>query len=191
MKLAAEIYRTSSQMMAYMPGKLADILDAARQAGRELAREGGVSPETLALVQQPLDENATVLEMANLSWRSLVEAGLTPAQFEKQDRAPRPNSLKTLMAILKIGFNPQKAAGKTGVLQFNFTGDVTGSCYFSIAGGRIEAFEGQAGRADLKVDAPFGIFADIIEGKLDGEQAFFDGRYKMEGDVGLMGLFGK
>lgn len=190
-KLAAEIYRTSSQMMTFMAGKLEDILNATEQAGSELVKEMRVKPETLALVQQPLEENAKVLEMANLSWRSLIDAGMTPAQFEKQGRALRPNSLKTLMTVLKIGFNPQKAAGKQGVLQFNFTGEVTGSCYFKVADGRIEAFEGQADKPDLKVDSAFEVWADVIVGKLDGAQAFFEGKYKVEGDVGLMNLFGK
>jgi multimeric flavodoxin WrbA/putative sterol carrier protein len=190
-KLAAEIYRTSSQMMTFTTGKLGDILNATEQAGRELVQEGRVKPETMALVQQPLDENATVLEMANLSWHSLVDAGLTPAQFDKQGRAPRPDSLKTLMTMLKIGFNPDKAAGKKGVLQFNLTGEVAGSCYFKVADGRIEAFEGQADKPDLKVDAAFEVWADVIAGKLDGAQAFFDGKYLAEGDIGLMNLFGK
>jgi len=190
-KLAAEIYRTSSQMMTFMAGKLEDILNATEQAGSELVKEMRVKPETMALVQQPLEENATVLEMANLSWRSLIDAGMTPAQFEKQGRALRPNSLKTLMTVLKIGFNPQKATGKKGVLQFNFTGEVTGSCYFKVADGKIEAFEGLADKPDLKVDSAFEVWADVIAGQLDGAQAFFDGKFKAEGDIGFMDLFGK
>ena len=189
--LAAEIYRTSSQMMIFMAGKLEDILNATEQAGRELVMEGRIKPETMALVQQPLDENATVLEMANLSWHSLVDAGLTPSQFERQGRAPRPDSLKTLMTILQMGFNPQQAAGRKGTLQFNFTGEVTGSCYFEVADGKIKAFEGQAGKPDLKVDAAFEVWADIIAGKLEGAQALFDGKYRVEGDIGLMNMFGK
>jgi len=189
--LAAEIYRTSSQMMIFMAGKLEDILNATEQAGRELVLKGRVKPETMALVQQPLDENATVLEMANLSWHSLVDAGLTPAQFERQGRAPRPDSLKTLMTILQIGFNPRQSAGRKAILQFNFTGEVTGSCYFKVSDGKIEAFEGQAGKPDLKVDAAFEVWADIIAGKLEGSQAFFDGKYQVEGDIGLMNMFGK
>lgn len=189
--LAAEIYRTSSQMMIFMAGKLEDILNATEQAGRELVLKGRVKPETMALVQQPLDENATVLEMANLSWHSLVDAGLTPAQFERQGRAPRPDSLKTLMTILQIGFNTQQAAGRKAILQFNFTGEVTGSCYFKVSDGKIKAFEGQAGKPDLKVDAAFEVWADIIAGKLEGSQAFFDGKYQVEGDIGLMNMFGK
>jgi putative sterol carrier protein len=95
------------------------------------------------------------------------------------------------MTVLKIGFNPQKAAGKKGVLQFNFNGEVTGSCYFKIADGKIEAFEGQADKPALKVDSPFDVWADIIAGKLEGAQALFDGKYQAEGDISLMGVFGK
>lgn len=190
-RLAAEIYRTSSQMMTVTKDKLVDILAATVQAGRELACEMKVEPETLARVQQPIEEAETVLALANLSWQGCIDARLTPAQSEKRGRAPRPDSLKTLMAVLKIGFNPGKAAGRKGVLQFNFTGTVPGSCYFRVAGGKIEAFEGQADRPDLRVDSAFEVWADIIAGELDGAQAFFDGRYKAEGDIGFMDLFGK
>jgi multimeric flavodoxin WrbA/putative sterol carrier protein len=190
-RIAAEIYRTSSQMMTVTRDRLADILAATEQAGLELARDMKVTPETLARVQQPIEAVETVLELANLSWQGCIDAGLTPAQFDKKGRAPRPDTIKMLMAVLKIGFNPGKAAGKKGVLQFNFTGAAGGSCYFSIAEGRVEAFEGQADRADLKVDSAFEVWADIIAGRLDGAQAFFDGKYKAEGDIGLMNLFGK
>jgi multimeric flavodoxin WrbA/putative sterol carrier protein len=190
-KLAAQIYRTSSQMMTFMTTKLDDILNATEQAGHELVTDMNVRPETLARIQQPLDENAAVLEMANLSWQGCIDSGLTPAQFEKQGRAPRPNSLSTLMTMLKIGFNPLKAAGRQGVLQFNFTGDVRGSCYFKVADGKIEVFKGTSDSPELKVDTPFEVWADIIAGKLDGAQAFFEGKYKAEGDIGLMSLFGK
>lgn len=190
-KLAAEIYRTSSQMMTVTRDKLEDILSATVQAGRELVGEMKVEPETLARVQQPIEAVETVLGLGNLSWQGCIDDGLTPAQFDRRGRAPRPDSLKMFMAMLKIGFNPVKAAGKKGVLQFNFTGAVTGSCYFRVADGKIEAFEGQAGKPDLKVDSAFEVWADIIAGKLEGAQAFFDGKYKADGDIGLMDLFGK
>ena len=51
--------------------------------------------------------------------------------------------------------------------------------------------KGQAGKPDLKVDAAFEVWADIISGKLEGAQALFDGKYRVEGDVGLMNMFGK
>jgi putative sterol carrier protein len=84
-----------------------------------------------------------------------------------------------------------KAAGKQGVLQFNFTGDVGGSCYFKVVDGKIESFKGTSDSPDLTVNSPFDTWADIIAGKLDGAQAFFDGKYRAEGDIGLMNLFGK
>ena len=34
-------------------------------------------------------------------------------------------------------------------------------------------------------------FFERYAGKLDGAQAFFEGKYKAEGDIGLMSLFGK
>jgi len=103
----------------------------------------------------------------------------------------RPNSIETLMAMLSLAFNPQKAAGKRGKLQFNLSGECPGECYFSIENGDLEAFQGKSEKAECVVDAPFEVWADIIEGKADGAKAFMDGKYRAEGDISLMMVFGQ
>jgi putative sterol carrier protein len=42
----------------------------------------------------------------------------------------------------------------------------------------------------FRSDSPFDVWADIVAGKLEGAQAFFDGKYQAEGDISLMEVFG-
>ena len=191
LRLIAEIYRTSSSVMTETPDKLKGILDATQQAGRELVLGRTVSPETMSLITRPVEEIDTVLELANMAWRYCIAEHVTPAGMEHKDRPPRPVSIKSMIAILKMGFNREKATGKEGVMQFNLTGETGGSFHLVIMGGTIKACEGVAARSDIEVDAPFDTWADIMCGKLDGAQAMVDGKYKLKGDPSWMGVFGR
>ena len=44
---------------------------------------------------------------------------------------PRPDSIESFMAIFKMGFNSEGAAGMQAVMQYKFSGSVVGECYFS------------------------------------------------------------
>jgi putative sterol carrier protein len=112
------------------------------------------------------------------------------AEASKRGGAPRPGSIATLMAMLSFGFNPLKAGNKTGILQFNFTGEAPGSCYFVMDKNSCAAHEGKAEKADCTVEGPFEVWADIIQGKADGARMLMEGRYKAEGDIALMMVFG-
>jgi putative sterol carrier protein len=81
------------------------------------------------------------------------------------------------------------------VLQFNFSGEVEGSCHFKIESRQIKAMPGVAEKPDLTIDAPFEVWMDIMTGKADGQQMFMEQKYKVVGDLSLlMGMnlhFGK
>jgi multimeric flavodoxin WrbA len=187
--LLAEIYRPASEAMLYS-WKLKDILAATEQAGREIVEQRCVTEETMARIKRPLAEPAVVVAVSNCMWQTVIDERLTMAEAGKQGRAPRPDSIAALMAMLSFGFNQLKAGGKTGILQFNFTGEAPGSCYFVIDKDSCMAHEGKAEKADCTVESPFGVWADIIQGKADGAQMFMDGKYKAEGDIALMMVFG-
>jgi putative sterol carrier protein len=191
-KPVAEIYRPASQPMTQpvFKGKLDDILDATRQAGRELVESMAISPQTMARIKQPLDDVQSVRDIANVFWKTCIAEGIIPKTFEQKGVVPRPDSIETYMAIMSLGFNSKAAADTKAVLQFNFSGDVEGSCYFNIEKGEIETKLGTADKADLTVDAPFDVWMDIITDKADGTQMFLDGKYRAEGNISLMDLFG-
>ena len=187
--LLAEIYRPASEAMLNS-WRLKDILDAAEQAGREIIEQQSVTQETMARIGQPLAEPAIVAATSNCFWQTLIDERLTMAEASKQGRSPRPGSIATLMAMLSFAFNPLKAGDKKGTLQFNFTGETPGSCYFVIDKNSCTAHEGKAEKADCIIDGHFEVWADIIQGRAGGARMLMDGKYKAEGDIALMMVFG-
>ncbi|MFC2050415.1 NAD(P)H-dependent oxidoreductase [Chloroflexota bacterium] len=187
--LLAEIYRPAAEAMVHS-WKLKDILDATEQAGREIVEQRSVTQETMARIQQPLHDPAIVAATSNLMWQTLIDERLTMAEAGKQGHAPRPDSITALMAMLSFAFNPLKTGDKKGTLQFNFTGKTPGSCYFVIDKNNCTAHEGKAEKVDCTIDGPFEVWADIIQGKADGAKMLMDGKYKAEGDIALMMVFG-
>jgi len=187
--LVAEIYRPMSEALAipYFQEKAAEVLDATRQAGRELVTDLKVSAETTARIRQPMvDDPAALLEIGNLMWQTCIAEGITPREFGKRGAPPRPNSISSYLELMKMGFNPGSAGGLEATLQFNFRGEKQGSCFLSISDGSITAGQATVDRPDLTVNAPFEVWMDILTGKADGQQMFLEQKYTAEGDLALL-----
>jgi len=187
--LAAEIYRPMAEALdvPYFKEKAADILDATREAGREIAASGKVSQNTLARVKQSMVEDpAAFLEIGNLIWRTCIGEGITPRDFGEKGRMPRPDSISSYIELMKLGFNPGSAGGFKANIQFNFSGEFQGSCFFSIAESAISGQQGSYNQPDLTVNAPFEVWMDVLTGKADGQQMFMEQKYTVEGDLGIL-----
>jgi hypothetical protein len=186
-RLWAELYRPGVEILPYTGKKRDDILDATRQAGRELVETKSVRPETKARVEQPISDDFDVFaEMANVFWDTCIAEEVTPREFNQKGLMPRPNSISSFMRILSMGFDPEGAGDVRAVLQFEFSGSVAGQCHFKIADGAIEFSEGPSGQADLTIKTPFKVWIDIMSGKADGSQMFMEGRYTAEGNTDLL-----
>jgi hypothetical protein len=187
--LVAEIYRPAAEAMAvsFFKDKAQDIYEATRQAGREIVGSLKVSEETLARISQDLVEDKELLgKIENLFWKTCIAEGITPKEFEERGLIPRPDSVETFMTILSLGFNPGVAGATRALLQFNFSGEVEGTCHFRIENGQIRAVSGPAEKPDLTVDTPFDVWMDIVTGKADGQQMFMAQKYKVKGDLSLL-----
>lgn len=123
-------------------GKKSDILEAMEQAGQEIVNNKSVSPEIMARITQPLTSPEMIAVLSNLTWQTMIDGHMTMAEASRQGVGIRPDSMGTLMAMLSFAFNPGKAGEKSGTLQFNFSGDKPGTCYFTIDKGDITAAEG-------------------------------------------------
>jgi len=80
--LIAEIYRPAAESML-QPGfeKIrADILDAVKQAGVEIAQTFKVSDDTMKRIKQPVGDFKTMCELANTTWQAYIDAGVTPKE---------------------------------------------------------------------------------------------------------------
>ena len=187
--LVAEIYRPMAGALTipYFQEMAAEVLDATRQAGREVVASATVSEETMARIKQPIAENpAAFLEISNLMWQTCISEGITPREFEEKGLMPRPGSINSYIEIMKLGFNAGSTNGLEAKIQFNFSGENQGSCFFSIADGTINVQQGNLNQPDLTVNTPFEIWMDVITGKADGQQMFLEQKYTVEGDLELL-----
>jgi putative sterol carrier protein len=85
-----------------------------------------------------------------------------------------------------MGFNSQAAGGVRAVTQFDFSGDVEGSCHYRIEDNKIAAFPGAADNPDITINTPLNLWMDIMNGKADGQKMFLEQRYKVVGDISLL-----
>ena len=187
--LVAEIYRPMAEALTtpYFKEKAAGILDATKQAGRELATALTVSEETLARVTQPMvDDPVSFLQLGNLMWKTCIAEGVTPREFGQKGLIPRPDSIESYIGLMKLGFNAAGAIGLHAKIQFNFSGDTQGACFLEIADGTLKAEPGTIDCPDLTVNSPFDVWMDIITGAADGQQMFMDQKYRVEGDLALL-----
>jgi multimeric flavodoxin WrbA len=190
-RLLAEIYRPASEIMIRYKDKINDILDATEQAGQELVEEMKISPHTMARIKQPLDKTEAVMGLANIHWQTCIDERVTPKQFRLRRMVPRPHSIDNLLAVLRVGFNPEAAGDTKATVQFEFSGEVQGSCYLAIENATIRAISGTAQNPDLTIKSPFDVWADILTGKADGAQMFMEQKYTADGDMDLLMKFGK
>ena len=190
--LWAEIYRPGAEFMARQNDKQKHILDATIQAGRELVVDHRVSAETLARIEQPLTNNVSdFAKIANCMWKTCISEGITLKKFADEAMIPRPDSIETFMAIFPLGLKAFAANGTKAILQFNLSGDVQGTCHFSMENGTVSALKGSAESPDLTIDTPFDVWMDIMTGKADGQQMFMAQKYKVQGDLSLLMRMGQ
>ena len=187
--LVAELYRPAAESLTtpFYREKAREIREAFVQAGREIVRQGRVTPETMAcLTQDFIEDKEMFARIGNAFWKTCIAEGVTPREFEEKGLVPRADSLETFMMLLSMGFNPEGAGDTQAVIQFNFSGEAEGACSFRIENGRIEPRMGTAEKPDLTIESPFEVWMDIMTGKADGQQMFMEQKYKVNGDLSLL-----
>ncbi len=100
-----------------------------------------------------------------------------------------PETMHEVMAGMPLSFQPQAAPGLTAAIQFRFSGEEPGAYYLTIQGDTCKVYSGEAPDPTLAFHAPSEIWLSIARGELDGQQAFMDGNYRVEGDFDLLMKF--
>lgn len=187
-KPVAAICRAGASLLSapVLAAKAKDVLDATRQAGRELVKTMNITPETMARITQPLGDAKSFGIMGNMYWKTCIAEGVTPKEFDDKKMVPRPATLSDFMFFFPFGLNAGAAGDKKVQLQINFSGDINDSCYFAIEKGRVEAKPGICEKPDLTIDTPFNVWMDIITRKADGAKMMMEQKYKVQGDLTLM-----
>jgi FMN-dependent NADH-azoreductase len=186
-RLAAEIYRPAAEMMTqpFLKEKVDDILDATAQAGRELVGSLAVSPGTMARITRPLVDSLFFEKLCNVMWKTCISEGVTPKQFAAKKIVPRPDSLEDFLLLFPLGLDAEAVGERKVTLQFTFSGEVRGACYFVIEKGTVSACSGTPDISDLTIETPFELWMDIMTGKADNRQMLLEQKYRMSGDLSL------
>ena len=137
-------------------------------------------------VTQPVGDAKIFGRMANVFWKTCIAEGVTPMEFAKKGIVPRPDDHETFLLLMAMGFKPEAAKGLHTVLQFDFTGEVPGSCHVAIDDGRIETAVGGHASPNLTIEVPFECWMDVITGKMSGESVFMERKAKAEGDPSVL-----
>ena len=187
-KLVAEIYRTSSEMISKSSTskKISDIHEALIQGGRELVQSMKISPETLDRIKKPITNFEEMAPLGNLMWQSCINEGVTMGEAQKSGLIPRPDSIETFLMLMKFSFKAHNARDARLVMQFNFSGQAAGECYFVIENGRFRTGLGKSDHPDLIIESPFEVWMDIMTKKADGQKMFMEQKYTAQGDISAL-----
>lgn len=96
---------------------------------------------------------------------------------------------RELLSIMPLGFKPQIAGDLKATVQFHVSGDDEFNAYLEIADGKCTHHQGEADQPDLVIDTPGQVWLDVAQGRMDGQQAFFKGLYKVNGDLSVLMKF--
>ncbi|HEY7095045.1 MAG TPA: SCP2 sterol-binding domain-containing protein [Ktedonobacterales bacterium] len=86
------------------------------------------------------------------------------------------------MRLARQSFVPKHAHGRSAVLQYHFTGRVTGSCYVQIENDTLLVAQGTHPNPTTTVWVDFDLWLRILSYEVDGLMAYQAGQYQVEGD---------
>lgn len=81
--------------------------------------------------------------------------------------------------------DPSRAQGIEAVYQFNLSGEEEGTYQIILRPDSGSAVEGEQETPDCTLAIDSDDFKKMVEGELNGTQAFMSGQLKIEGDMGL------
>jgi multimeric flavodoxin WrbA/putative sterol carrier protein len=187
-RLVAEIYRTSSEMFtrSSTSTNISDIREALIQGGRELVQSMKISQETMVRIKKPITNFEEMAPLGNLMWQTCINEGVTMGEAQKGGLIPRPDSIETFLMLMKFAFKANKNRDARLTMQFNFSGQVAGECYFVIENGRFKTGLGKSNNPDLIIESPFEVWMDIMTKKADGQKMFMEKKYTAKGDISAL-----
>ncbi|GHO48056.1 SCP2 sterol-binding domain-containing protein [Ktedonospora formicarum] len=92
-------------------------------------------------------------------------------------------TISELFTMMPSRMNAEAAAGMTKTIQWNITGDETGTWAFKIENGVGEMIPGGTEDPDIIFTVSAKNWLAIAEGRLDSMKAFMTGKLKVKGDM--------
>ena len=92
---------------------------------------------------------------------------------------------RDIIAGMPRAFNAEAARGMNADIQFRVSGEEPGDYYLHIEGDACTFHEGIV-EAQLTIHTPCEVWVAVSNGEMDGQQAFMQGKYRVEGDFNLL-----
>jgi multimeric flavodoxin WrbA/putative sterol carrier protein len=99
---------------------------------------------------------------------------------------PSAETCRELLKTMPSGFKPKTAGGLAAVYQFEITGDEEFTGHLKISEGQCQYVDGPYEHPDVTIKSPAHVWLAISRGEMDGQTAFMAGKYRAEGDMGLL-----
>lgn len=188
-RLVAELYRGSSesfQFGAVFYQKKIEMLEAMKQAGRELVEKGAPSKETIDFVCQDVGELEKTVTMHNLSIKLCQEENVNATQYainRKEDHgAILPRSIDSFMDVVRLFF--QETSENINVsVQFLVKGKQKEGCFFKIEEGKLSMGKEILEHADITLKASLDTIAEIIGKKASLMDMIMKGKVIVKGKI--------
>ena len=90
------------------------------------------------------------------------------------------------IAGMPTAFNAEAAGDLVADIQFDVTGEEPGTYYLHIENGECTFHEGTSPAPALTIHTPSEIWLAVSRGEMDGQMAFMQQEYTVEGDFGLL-----
>ena len=88
--------------------------------------------------------------------------------------------------MMPLGFNAAESDGLEVIYQFEVSGEESFTAHLKISEGACSYHDGPAKSPSVTIKTPANVWLGIAKGELDGQQAFMNGQYKVEGDLNLL-----
>ena len=95
-------------------------------------------------------------------------------------------SCRELLQMMPLGFKPEAAGDVNAIYQFEVSHTENFTAHLQIADGKCTFHDGAAEKPDVTIKTPADVWLAIARGELNGQTAYFGGKYKAEGNIGLL-----
>jgi putative sterol carrier protein len=110
----------------------------------------------------------------------------TPFRKEKTAMDQQTPGIRDLFMAMPQFANTDAIQGVNKIIQFNVSGEEPGQYYITVYNGQVLANEGVAENPDVTISTPSELWMEIATGKQNGAVAFMTGKFKAQGDLGVL-----
>ncbi len=189
-----KILRTESFFLdfpAHNPKTMQRIRAAFKKAGRELASEGALRPDTEADAALSLTDSPETYEhQCSVYWEHARQA-----EGRGIDRSSLKQAVNTDLRILMpelAGYFDSAAAGDLeAVFLFEITGYQPGTWQIVVSEGTCQIIAAPHEQPDVTICAPSEVFLDVVLGRIDPRRALAKGQLEIRGNIPLFARFGR